>query len=316
MAIFNNYGYVYYFGPNSLKGQEKNYCFNILRGGKLVTKTILERAAEFTEINLNSTSIMEDELWNEEILKYFANRSTILQLNEKPVLYSMASEYLLCLEKEKEEREEDERRKREEKNRPVYNEFYKSLVQQRKKQYDMLTNQERELFNHLCNKHGYSIETLPGLFFPEIENAHLIKTPSFVWQLWIYDQFIYNQKRIQSKKDFPYVWVPSVNEKFKWMKGQGYFRVERIKDEWGNYYIFAPGDFIDYLSRIGITKRRSFKNSKCHEINVDHIYSSNNLQESVLVEWGAFKYSPNLYLNEEVPNKVTTAWDDYLKRLK
>ncbi|MFE4525030.1 competence protein CoiA [Cytobacillus firmus] len=313
-AIFNNYGYVYYFGPNSLKDQENNYCFNILRGGKLATKTILEGAAEFTKLNLNSTSIVEDELWNEEILKYFANRSTILQLNEKPVLYSMAYEYLLRLEKEKEERDEDERRKKEEKNRPVYNEFYKSLVQQRKKQYDMLTYQERKLFHHLCNKHGFSLETLPGVFFPEIENAHLIKTPPFVWQLWIYDQFIFKQKRIQNKKDIASVWVPAVNEKFKWMRRQGYFRIEKVKDEYGGYYIFAPGDFIDYLSRIGVTKRRSIKNSKFHEIISDYIHPSSSLQESIFVEWNSFKYAPNLYLPAEIPRKVTSSWNDYWKR--
>ncbi|EWG08620.1 competence protein CoiA [Cytobacillus firmus] len=313
-AIFNEFGYVYYFGAASFKGQENNYCFNILRGGKLATKTILEGASEFTEQTLNSTSIMEDELWNEQILEYFANRSTIIQLEDKPVLYSLAYKYLLRLEQEKAESEEIQRRKIEELNRTAYNEFYQSLVQRRKEQYTMLTYQERKLFHHLCNKHGFTLETLPGFFFSEIENAHLIKTPPFVWQLWIYDQFIFNQKRIQSKKDIASVWVPTVNEKFKWMKRQGYFQIEKMKDEYGGYYIFAPGDFIDYLSRIGVTKRRSIKNSKFHEIISDYIHPSSNLQESIFVEWNSFKYAPNLYLPEEIPRKVTNSWNDYWKR--
>lgn len=314
-AIFNEFGYVYYFGGPSGHYSNDNYVFNILRGGKLATKTILERSAQFTHLPHNSLCILEEELWNEEILKHFANRSTILQLEEKPVLYTLAYEYLLRLEQEQAEREEVQRRKKEELNRAAYNEFYQSLVQRRKEQYTMLTYQERKLFHHLCNKYGFSLETLPGLFFPEIENAHLIKTPPFVWQLWIYDQFIFNQKRIQNKKDFASVWVPAVNEKFKWMKRQGYFRIEKVKDEYGGgYYIFAPGDFIDYLSRIGVTKRRSIKNSKFHEIISDYIHPSSNLQESIFVEWNSFKYAPNLYVPAEIPRKVTSSWNNYWKR--
>lgn len=303
-AIFNEFGYVYYFGAASFKGQENSYCFNILRGCKLATKTILEGAAEFAQQTLNSTSIMEDELWNDQMLEYFADHSTIHQLKKKPVLFSLAFEHLLRLDQEQKEKAEVERRKQDEKARVEYNKFYKSIVQLRTKQYSGLTNHEHKLFKDLCNKHGFSFQTLPGIFFPEVSHADLIRTPPFLWQLWIYDQFVFNKK---SKG----VYVPELNESFKFMIRRGEFRVRQYQDEYKRNFVFAPGDFISYLSEIGVTERLSKKDSKYHRVIIDRIPPSKSLQESVFVEWFAHKYSQNLYVPIGYPAKVTDSWNSY-----
>ncbi|WP_413227187.1 competence protein CoiA [Cytobacillus oceanisediminis] len=306
-SIFNSYGYVCYLED---KGEnEGGFCFNILRGGTLVTKTILKKTDEFSCHPIDMVSILDDEFWDERMLNYYADPLLINRIRHKPAIYSLVHQRLLEIEKDRNESKEQQRVDREKKNRIKNNEFYKQLLQMRKEQAQLLTENEKELFKKLCIKHGYSFNTLPGIFFTEIKNSHLIKTPPFVWQLWIYDKFIYNKKNAK-------VWVPSIKEEFKKLRRNGYLRIKSFQYEPRLFnfdnYIFAPGDFIDYLSEIGITKRLSRKNSEYHQIIIDKLQPSKTIQESIFMEWYAMQFAPNQYI-VDIPEKVEVEWNKYWK---
>ncbi|MEH6988443.1 competence protein CoiA family protein [Cytobacillus firmus] len=306
-SIFKSYDYVCYLDDQ--RDNEGGFCFNILRGGTLVTKTILANTDEFACHPIEIVSIIDDEFWDERMLNYYADPVHIKRIEHKPTIYSLVHQKLLELEKERNVRLEQQRLDREEKNRVKNNEFYKHLVHMRKEQAQLLTENEINLFKKLCIKHGYSYKTLPGIFFTEVKNAHLIKTPPFVWQLWVYDKFIFSKKNSKA-------WVPTIKEEFKKLRRTGYLRIKsfQYEQELFNYenYIFAPADFIDYLSEIGITKRLSRRNSNYHQIMIDKLHPSKTFQESIFIEWYAMQFAPNQY-PPDIPEKVEVEWDRYWK---
>lgn len=302
-AIFNEYHYVAYLAtPYEKDATYEYYMLNIIRGGEL-EKTITIGSDYFSDA-LNSIQIIDDHYWNNEMCKYYSKYNRINKLINIPSLYGLVMDFI----KEKESQKEKQKREK-------YNEFYKHLLIQRKKAFNALSFKEKELFLKLCNKHGFSIKTLPGFLMTEGPSAHLIKTPSFVWQLWVYDQFVFNQSYIQRKKDFPSIYIPTLNEKFKELRRRGYLRINAVKDDYGSYYVFAPGDFISLLGSLGFTIQLSRKNSKFHKILLDKFKPCQNITESVLIEWYSANFLSNQYLEHGIPQKVIEAWEDYNNNL-
>ena len=309
-SIYNTYQRVYYLDSNS-----DNYCFNILRGGDFKSKTILSHPDDFTCLPLEEVSLQGDELWSVHMLKHYADWDRINRLANNPVLFNIVYEYIFRLEELENAINMEEKRKQDEIDRNNYNAFYKQLVDKRNQQYKSLTREEKNLFVRLCQKHEFTFETLPGFLFPEVSHGHMIKTPSFVWQLWVYDRFLHNQTIKQKSKKFPSIWVPNIRNEFKEMRKQRIFKINTLKDDSGGYYIYAIGDFIDYLSAIGITRRKSRKNSEFHEILFDYLKPSENFQESIFVEWYSCMHLANYRIPVGFPDKVQNAWSSYGKTL-
>jgi hypothetical protein len=58
-----------------------------------------------------------------------------------------------------------------------------------------LVPEERKLMDFLFKKFGYTPESLPGVFGVEVEGSEQTPTPSFLWQLWVYDTFVFDKER-------------------------------------------------------------------------------------------------------------------------
>ncbi|WP_460291740.1 competence protein CoiA, partial [Bacillus cereus] len=63
----------------------------------------------------------------------------------------------------------------------------------------LMSQQEQWLFNKLVTKHQYTISNFPGIFQTVVNYMELIETPPILWQLWIYDCFIFNKTKEKNK---------------------------------------------------------------------------------------------------------------------
>lgn len=71
-----------------------------------------------------------------------------------------------------------------------------------------MTSYEKNLFQQLLEKHNYNNKNFPGIFKIFFEKSLNVRTPYPLWQLWIYDQYIYSNKK-------PTVWTKKIYPEFK-----------------------------------------------------------------------------------------------------
>ena len=76
--------------------------------------------------------------------------------------------------------------------------YFDRCVEQRKRLGQSLTHEELEYMNSVFGKYGYDVESLPGVFGVDVEGSTCSSTPTFLWQLWIYDTFIFEKKTFYS----------------------------------------------------------------------------------------------------------------------
>jgi len=154
--IFKETNRLYYLGNTSIDVEDPSYKFHVLLGGELLTKTKEINEEQFLYQNIMDMNIVSGELWNEEMLIYYANDNSLKNIEGNKIIYDLVrerkAEYL------QEYRAVD---------RGELNTFYKSLLRKRKKQYQALASEERDLFHSLCKKHNYTLETIPGFLVPE-----------------------------------------------------------------------------------------------------------------------------------------------------
>lgn len=129
-----------------------------------------------------------------------------------------------------------------------------------------MTEKEKWLFDKLVKKHSFTIESFPGLFYIIVNYISLIKTPPHLWQLWIYDTFIYDLKG----KGYDKLHFQTVFKRFKVMVSKGLFRVEssKIKDE---HYSFAIWDYLHRLSEMGILTRLGSLDRNYYRVNINSV---------------------------------------------
>jgi competence protein CoiA len=288
-AILNTFSWLSYLDVHSK-------LFDIIRNGTFETKTILSGHAHFDD-SLNNIRIKSGEPWSNAMEGYYTNNSNLEKLKHNEDLYMDCKKRLTIVNGHLYEIERQE-----------LNSHFKELVNKRNQQLEKLSLKETHLFNQLCKKHGYTFKTLPGLFFTQVEHASLIETPSMVWQLWIYDNFIYNQKNIQIKNNRISIYIPSIKKPFIEMVKDGYFRVH--KGDRHSHYLFVLYDFAKVLVDINVLSRLSFKNYNYCKIRIDQFLPSRNLEESVLCEWGINKFS------HEIPDKIKYTLKSYIEKCR
>lgn len=74
-------------------------------------------------------------------------------------------------------------------------EEYKRIYSKRHNLLLQLTDREKTIFIKLSNELQLNQENLPGFFFIDYPHSYLLKTPSYVWVLWLYHRFIHHQTR-------------------------------------------------------------------------------------------------------------------------
>lgn len=183
----------------------------------------------------------------------------------------------LAKERKEAERLEDERNRLEKERRKREYEKYILVAKKRKEQYiaqinsttledikQRMTQNERESFQRLLKKHKYHDDIFPGIFNVFTDFNYMIQTPHPLWQLWIYDRYIYNKNEPYDK-----VWIPKIKDQFYELRKNGIFRF-KINDG-DHHYSFAIYDYIAKLNLIGIFIKRSFYSPKSQRILVNEL---------------------------------------------
>lgn len=147
----------------------------------------------------------------------------------------------------------------------------------------LMSPKEQWLFNKLVAKHGYTIDNFPGIFQAVVNYMDLITTPPVLWQLWIYDNFIYNKKPNKDK-----IWVPKVKEQFEKMVKKGVFRIKYNGNRHG-HFSFAVWDFIAKLEEIDVLTQLGFNSRKYYQINNTEIPIIEDITKNKLISLG-FSY--------------------------
>jgi len=182
------------------------------------------------------------------------------------------------LEKERKEklaREREERYLREQEREEKAKVEYLKLRHQEVKRYlenlnsitldsikKTMTPKEIDLFERLLRKHGYNDNNFPGIFNVHSTNNPLIYTPQQLWQLWIYDKYIYKKMDRYDK-----VWIPKIKDEFYNMYKKGIFRLKYKAGD--NHFSFAIYDYFEALGYFDIVSVMGAYSTKYHRINFD-----------------------------------------------
>jgi competence protein CoiA len=142
-----------------------------------------------------------------------------------------------------------------------------------------LTDKEYQLFKELCHKHQLNIYNMPGIFHVNVEGAEFIITPTYVWQLWIYDKFIYDKKTW----DYDKVYVPKVYKEFKKLVSYGVFRVKLNDRREHGHYSFAIYSYIDLMYSVGILQKLSFKDNSYYQVKMDKVPVYEDKEKNILL---------------------------------
>jgi competence protein CoiA len=177
----------------------------------------------------------------------------------------------LRLEKERERKEQEQRsaelekryRKEREQKRINLREYFNELKTEFNNMKNEMSDSEYKEFLRLCKKHRFNPDNFPGIFQVKVKDFNLIKTPRYLWQLWIYDNFIH-QKKLKREK----IWIPDVMDEFK-KNVRSIFRLNpKLEDK---HYSFAIYNYFELLSEINIVYQLSRRNNQMNSIQCDEI---------------------------------------------
>ncbi|MHB8127164.1 MAG: 3'-5' exonuclease, partial [Desulfitobacteriaceae bacterium] len=174
------------------------------------------------------------------------------------------------------ERETSERIAKEEQKKRRAGDFALHLAK-RDSFFKGLTEKEKQLFFKLCEKHGYTEDSFPGIFDIEVEHSALIQTPAKVWQLWLYDRCIF-QKNDSDLLYITAIYDRSVKRIYDFIKLQdeGIFRTSTNSN-----YKFAFYEYMEILVNLGIVSRVEIRRYK---ILINEIPKYNDRKENVLIK--------------------------------
>jgi competence protein CoiA len=125
-----------------------------------------------------------------------------------------------------------------------------------------MTKNEKEIFERLLRKHGFDNDNFPGVFNVYTPNNFLIHTPHQLWQLWIYDKYIF-------RKNEPYdkVWIPKIKDEIYKMYRAGVFRLKYKSGD--QHFSFALYDYFERLNLLDIVEQLGHKTTKYHQIHAN-----------------------------------------------
>ncbi|MGF9977321.1 competence protein CoiA [Viridibacillus arvi] len=184
-----------------------------------------------------------------------------------------------------------------------------------------MTRIDRDLFHKLITKHRLTTKNFPGIFKIFLEHSEYVYTPYPLWQLWIYDRYIYSNNNLRKN-----VWPEYIYKDFK-----GVFRISK---KHGYEIAILIKEYLIRLSQVGILETNSYntykkpfkiksyiapiiidfnKNSYLAFILSD-LYSSDYFEDkqSVNVINTLENYRKLVQLEIERPAKVDTALFDYV----
>ncbi|MEX3623712.1 hypothetical protein [Viridibacillus arvi] len=145
-------------------------------------------------------------------------------------------------------------------------EEYKRLYSKRHNLLQLLTERERKIFIKISNELRLNQKNIPGFFFIEFPHSHILKTPSFVWQLWLYHRFIHFQTSKQAK-DYTNLTLVHVYGDICELIDSNYFRLNSGCEKQQLKHLIT--ECINEYTKIGVLVDKN--NNSLKEIRYDHI---------------------------------------------
>ncbi|WP_404459774.1 competence protein CoiA [Sutcliffiella horikoshii] len=223
---------------------------------------------------MHSDTIMkiDEEIYSLEVAKIYKNF-----IGTDAIKDDFKTWYVEKLKKEKEAKEQEEKFKREQERQEREYEEFLILKEKKREEYladlnsttleqvkTKMTNNEKELFERLLKKHGYNDANFPGIFNVFTDYNYMFHSPPQLWQLWIYDKYIY-------RKNPPYdkVWVPKIKDQFYKMRESGVFR---FKYKHGDYHFsFAIYEYFERLNLLNLVEQLGYQTTKYHQIMANEL---------------------------------------------
>jgi len=165
--------------------------------------------------------------------------------------------------KEEEKRNEAIRREREKQRVLIYeqrrNEYLTKLnhFQLDDIQRD-INKKETALFERLLEKHQYNDSNFPGVFNVFTAYNHLISTPHCLWQLWIFDRFIYHKREPNDK-----ILLPNIQKELQKLARKGKFRYKKSEDD---HFIFAIYQYFKKMNLLDVVRQLGFYSGKYQKV--------------------------------------------------
>ncbi|WP_078557239.1 competence protein CoiA [Bacillus alkalicellulosilyticus] len=127
---------------------------------------------------------------------------------------------------------------------------------------EKMTKNEKEVFERLLKKHGFNDDNFPGVFNVFTPNNSLIHTPHQLWQLWIYDKYIFRKNKPYDK-----VWIPKIKDEVYKMHRSGVFRLKYKSGD--QHFSFALYDYFETLNSLEIVQQLGLSTTKYHQIHAN-----------------------------------------------
>ncbi|MDD9267861.1 competence protein CoiA [Paenibacillus sp. GCM10023248] len=119
--------------------------------------------------------------------------------------------------------------------------------------------QDKKLFLDLLQKHKLNADNFPGFLRVWTYTGHLIQVPAPVWQLWLYDKYIFN--RIETK-----AWIPTIKDELVKV-----FNVTYVSKADNIHFSFAIWSYFRAIGSIGFAIQLGERNGNYQEILFDKI---------------------------------------------
>lgn len=296
-SVFKAYNHIYYL-------EVEREVFHIVRGGEFTTRTILFNDDQFFHLPMAETTVTGMELWHKKMLSYYADDKQIYKLEDNQTLFDITWEELDKIHQ-----------KRQEQTREKQNEYFRLLINTRNNDWSYLSNKEKIIVKELFDKHQYSLENLPGFFFCEIPSHYEVETPSFLIQLWLYDQLIYQKSKTPSKKhNFPVLYSPNALKALNLLKKRGGYRVTKPKDSpiWFDPDKSLVDEILEFWCSVGLLVPMGKKARWYFRIAADYLPSHSSLTESIFTEW----YNRPKPKDIPTPSEVVEVNKNYRKAIK
>lgn len=295
-GIFKNQKRIYYLNV-------ENEQFHVIRGGELYSKTMLSDTDTFI-LPVVETTLTGLEIWHKKMLSYYADDKHIYKLEDNQILFDITWEELDKIHQ-----------KRQEQAREKQNEYFRLLINTRNSEWGYLSEKEKIIVKELFIKHHYSLENLPGFFFCEAPAQYEVETPSFLIQLWLYDQLIYQKSKTPSKKhNFPVLYAPNALTALNLLKRRGGYRVKKTKDSpiWLDPDKSLVDDILEFWCSVGLLMPMGEKARWLFRIASDYLPPHSSLTESIFTEWYYGPKSKDI----PIPSEVVEANRTYKESLK
>ncbi|NOU72554.1 hypothetical protein GC098_14145 [Paenibacillus sp. LMG 31458] len=195
----------------------------------------------------------------------------------------------------------------------------KHYVDIMKKRHDLkisLTQAELKLFEKLTLKHNYTPDNFSGILNVQVKYADLIATPAHVWQLWLFDRYIFRKIEKSDKNELPKLWLEYTVEEFKRLRNEGTFRTNSSNDHAN--YTFALYSYISVLNDAKILQNLGSMTTKYQRIICDRLPRFDSHKENALLQmyFEGYNHETTIEVADRFFDEIDSLQQEALEKIK